>query len=463
MFHLSVPNALPYAKFVAGTIAGFACSLSCNLASAQNTQSPALLKGPAAFGDWRQDAPGVRRLITPGDLPPVSADTPNEVEVVPMPSGAKPKVPDGFDVNLVVTGLVQPRVIRTAPNGDLFIANSKQGEIRVYRIAPGSYSPTESDIFASGLKQPYGIAFYPAGDNPRWIYVGNSNGVVRFPYTSGDLKAAGAAEKIVEGIQWTHHWTRDIAISADGNRLLLAVGSGSNIALDMFPKPHVPGGIEGWASANPLGAPWDTEEKRAMILSYDLLGKNEKIFATGLRNPAGITIHPTTGKLWSVVNERDGMGDDTPLEYATEVVEGGFYGWPWFYIGDHEDTRTTSKRPDLKGSVTVPDVMIQAHSAPLQIAFYTGESFPAEYRGSAFVTLHGSWARAKRTGYKVVRLLFDKNGTATGEYEDFMTGFVLSDKEVWGRPVGVTMGKDGSLFVSEDGNGSIWRVSWSGR
>jgi len=180
--------------------------------------------------------------------------------------------------------------------------------------------------------------------------------------------------------------------------------------------------------------------------------------ATGLRNPAGITIQLDTGELWAVINERDGLGDDTPPDYATHVQEGAFYGWPWYFIGAHEEPRLPGARPDLKDKVTLPDVLLQAHSAALQIAFYDGKDFPPEYKGSAFVTLHGSWDRERRTGYKVIRLLFDKTGKPTGEYEDFMTGFVISDKQVWGRPVGVAVAKDGSLFVTEDGNGTIWRV-----
>jgi len=196
------------------------------------------------------------------------------------------------------------------------------------------------------------------------------------------------------------------------------------------------------------------------VLSYDPDGKNEKIVATGLRNCAGIAIQPATGLPWCVVNERDELGDNTPFEYATAVKDGAFYGWPWYYIGSNEDPRHKGARPDLKAKVTIPDVLMQAHSAPLQIVFYDGKDFPADYNGSAFVALHGSWNRAQRTGYKVVRLLFDSAGKPTGEYEDFMTGFVISDTQVWGRPVGVAVGKDGSLFVTEDGNGTIWRVSY---
>jgi len=212
----------------------------------------------------------------------------------------------------------------------------------------------------------------------------------------------------------------------------------------MFPWPLVPGGIDGWNKTHPLGSAWDSEEGRANILSFNPDGTDEKVYATGIRNPAGITIQPATGQLWAVVNERDGLGNNTPFDYATYVQEGTFYGWPWFYIGGHEDPRHKGEHTDLQDRVTVPDVLIQAHSAPLQIVFYKGEDFPAEYDGSAFVTLHGSWDRSIRTGYKVVRLLFDKSGKSTGEYEDFMTGFVVSDKQVWGRPVGVAVAKDGS-------------------
>jgi glucose/arabinose dehydrogenase len=227
----------------------------------------------------------------------------------------------------------------------------------------------------------------------------------------------------------------------------------------MFPWPLVPGGIDYWNKTHPLGAAWDSEEGRANILSFNPDGTDKKVYATGIRNPAGITIQPATGQLWAVVNERDGLGDNTPFDYATHVQEGDFYGWPWFYIGGHEDPRHKGEHTDLQGRETVPDVLIQAHSAPLQIVFYKGQDFPAEYDGSAFVTLHGSWDRSIRTGYKVVRLLFDKSGKPTGECEDFMTGFVVSDTQVWGRPVGVAVARDGSLFVTEDGNGTIWRIS----
>jgi glucose/arabinose dehydrogenase len=442
---------------IAATLGLLACgSVVAAPADESNGQ---LLRGKAAFGGWEQDKPGLRRQLTPKDLPPIGKSTPNFVEVVPMPAGAKPRVPAGFSVDMVTSGLANPRVIRVAPNGDLFVADSGSNTVRVLRVPAGSAKPTKDEVFASGLYQPFGIAFYPLGPNPEWVYIANSDSVVRYPYKSGNLTATGKPEKIIERIPWVHHWTRDIVFSPDGKRLLLSVGSGSNVALDMFPEPLIKGGLQAWIKTHPPGATWDTEERRANVLSFDPDGKNEKIVATGLRNCAGIAVQPATGSPWCAVNERDELGDDTPFEYATEVKENAFYGWPWYYIGDNEDPRHKGARPDLKGKVTVPDVLMQAHSAPLQIVFYEGDDFPAAYKGSAFVTLHGSWNRAQRTGYKVVRLLFEGTGKATGEYEDFMTGFIISDKQVWGRPVGIAVAQDGSLFVTEDGSGTIWRVS----
>jgi glucose/arabinose dehydrogenase len=439
--------------------AAFVAIVASALIAGQKTDSGGVLKGPAAFGDWHADKPGVRRLITPQDLPPAAPaqSVGNFPEMVPMPAGAKPNVPAGFSVEMVASGLKNPRAIRVAPNGDVFVADSKMNTVRAFRLGAGSAKPATTDVFASNLYQPYGIAFYPAGPNPQWVYIANSDSLVRVPYKNGDLKASAKPERIVERIPWVHHWARDVVISADGKRIFYSVGSGSNVALDMFPMP-MEVSFEEWKKTHPLGAAWDTEERRADVLSYDPDGRNEKIVATGLRNCAGLAMQPGTGRLWCVVNERDELGDNTPFEYATAVDEGAFYGWPWYYIGGHEDPRKKQQRPDLKDKVTMPNVLMQAHSAPLQIAFYDADAFPADYKGSAFVTLHGSWNRAKRTGYKVVRLPF-RNGKPTGEYEDFMTGFVISDKQVWGRPVGVAVAKDGSLLVSEDGNGTIWRVT----
>jgi len=429
-----------------------------------------VLQGEAAYGSWHDDKPGVRRKLAPQDLPAIAKPTYGAPQVVPMPANARPQVPEGFSAELVTSDLHKPRVIRVAPNGDLFVADSMFGSVHVLRIPAGQAKPAKHAVFASGLQQPFGIAFYPLGPNPQWVYIANSDGVVRFRYKNGDLKATGKPERIIAGIPATHHWTRDIVFSPDGKRLFFSVGSGSNVAQDMFPEPHltmnpesrIVDGLTEWVKTKPVGAAWDTEELRADVLSFDPSGKNLTIVATGLRNCAGMTVQPATGQLWCIVNERDELGDNTPFEYATHVVEGAFYGWPWYFIGGHEDPRHAGSRPDLKDKVTVPDVLMQAHSAPLQMVFYQRGNFPAEYRGSAFATMHGSWNRDKRTGYKVVRLLFDGSGKPTGEYEDFMTGFVISDTQVWGRPVGVAVANDDSLFVTEDGNGTIWRVSYQG-
>ncbi len=434
-----------------------AASLAVALTFGPQVWSQEIKKGEAAFGDWQDDQPGVRRHIQANDMPKAEMQEEwvgNFPQTSERPADAKPKLPDGFSAELVVSGLKNPRIIRVAPNGDVFVANSKANEVRVYRMNGAEVEKEE--IFAADLFEPYGIAFYPLGEDPQWIYIANSHSVVRFPYKNGDMKAGGEPETIIDYIPAAHHWTRDLAFSADGTRLFVAVGSGSNVALDMFREPFE--GMEEFNKTHPPGAAWDTEERRAVVLAVDPDGKNEKIFATGLRNCSGMDIQPATGALWCAVNERDEFGDNVPFDYATEVKEGEFYGWPWFYIGNNKDPRPKSERPDLADKVTVPDVLFQAHSAPLGLTFYDGENFPSEYRGDAFVAFHGSWNRGKRTGYKVVRMLF-KEGKPTGEYEDFMTGFVQSDEDVWGRPVGLAVAKDGSLLVTEDGNGTIWRIT----
>ena len=439
--------------------AGAFCAAILALAAAAFAAEP-VLKGKQAFGDWRADRPGVVRLITPQDLqqPAPAQSASNSPERAKMPRDVELHLPPGFSAELVASGIRNPRAVRVAPNGDLFVADPRANQLRIYGLAPGSARPAEESVFAGGLHQPYGIAFYPA-DKPAWVYVANSNGVVRFPYRDGDLKAAGAAETIVSGIPSSHHWTRDIAFSPDGKTLYLSVGSGSNAADDIGAAPQ--GDVERWARDKPLGYAWGSEQGRAEVRAYDPDGGNERVVATGLRNCSGMAVPPATGAPWWVVNERDGLGDDVPFEYATAVKPGAFYGWPWYYIGANEDPRHAGQRPDLADKVTVPDVLMQAHSAPLGIAFYEASQFPAEYRGDAFVTLHGSWNRSRRTGYKVVRLRF-KDGRPTGEYEDFMTGFVVSDGAVWGRPVGVAVAADGALIVTEDGAGTIWRVVWKG-
>ena len=438
--------------------------------SVNPAQPGAVLTGEDAFGDWREDAPGVTRHIQVADLQPpgFTESASNGPENVPMPEGIAPTVPEGFSVELVASGLENPRVIRFAPNGDLFVANSEAGQVLVFHWPEGAEEP-EKHVFVDKLNQPYGIAFYPPGDNPEWVYIGESDGLKRFPYKSGDLELAEDAEDevLLQGVPAERHWTRDIAFSPEGDKLYYAVGSGSNIGLDSTMEPTPEGGLDAWIADHPLGAAWGGEERRATVLAFDpkaadptAFAESEEIFATGLRNCSGMTIQPATGELWCVVNERDELGDNIPFDYATAVAEGKFYGWPWYYIGDNPDPRwAETPREDLADDVTVPDVLFQSHSAPLNITFYEADQFGPEFKGDAFVAMHGSWNRNTRTGYKVVRLDIDENGEPTGTYEDFMTGFVTDDASVWGRPVGIAVGPDGSLYVSEDASGTIWKIS----
>jgi glucose/arabinose dehydrogenase len=417
-------------------------------------------------GDWRLAAPGAVHHITPADLPPPfkTRSAGNPPHIIDPPAGARLAVPPGFTVRLFASNLAGPRVVRVAPNGDIFVAETGADQIRVLRAADGANAPTVNQVYVDGLDRPFGIAFYPPGDNPRWIYIANNNSVVRFPYHDGDLKPAAGPQVIVPRLSESTgmHTTRDIAFSRDGKRMFISVGSGSNVGDDMERKS--PDDIRAWEAAHGLGAAWGPETNRANILVTDPEGRIPlHTFATGIRNPSGIAVNPATGDVWASTNERDGLGDDLVPDYVTRVKEGGYYGWPWYYMGNFVDPRRTGERPDLAGKATVPDVLLQSHSAPLAMTFYTAASgaalFPAEYRGDAFVASHGSWNRTTRTGYKVIRVRLDR-GIPTGEYDDFLTGFVVDDSSVWGRPVGVAVAHDGALLVTDDGGGTLWRVSY---
>jgi glucose/arabinose dehydrogenase len=426
---------------VGASLAAAAVAVGGLLLVAPRAADPVLV-GAAAFGDWTKDAPGVWRKIAAADLPKpfASESTANRSTLAPRPEGALPKVLPGFAVAAFLDGLKTPRTLRVAPNGDIFLAESGAGRIHVIRAAAGASKAASDDIFAEGLDRPFGIAFYPPGPNPRYVYVGTTKSVVRYPYRLGETKAGGPAETIVANIPDGGHWTRDVMFSPDGKKMFLAVGSSSNIQ-----------------NNGPAA-----EQRRANILELNPDGSDEHVWASGLRNPVAMTIDPQTGELWTVVNERDLLGDNLPPDYVTHVKMGGFYGWPYYYIGGNVDPRVQGEHSQKPSDVIVPDVLLQPHSAPLGITVYNGAQFPAEYRGDIFVALHGSWNRAQRTGYKLVRVKL-KDGHATGEYEDFLTGFVTNDAQVWGRPVSVTVAADGALLMSDDGSGTIWRIAYAGK
>jgi len=397
------------------------------------------------FTDFRYEKPGTVRKITVNDLPKPyatrSAD--NGPDLVARPDNVWPQAPAGFKVQQFATGLDNPRTLLTAPNGDIFLTESEAGRIRIFRGLTAQGEPELSAVFATGLKSPYGLAFYPPGPDPQWLYVGSTREVVRFPYHNGDLKATGAPQHIADLPATGGHWTRALTFSQDGRKMFVAVGSASNVD---DPDTH-PG-----------------EKNRADILQCNPESCVLSVYAYGIRNAGGgIAVNPQTGELWCSVNERDALGDNLVPDYITHVQEGGFYGWPWWYMGGHQDPRHQGKHPELKDKAIVPDVLLQPHNASLQLTFYAGRQFPAEYKGDIFASEHGSWNKAVRVGYEVIRVPLHQTGHASGEYEDFLTGFVLPDGNVWGRPVGITVAPDGSLLVSDDGSNSIWRVSYTGK
>jgi glucose/arabinose dehydrogenase len=350
-----------------------------------------------------------------------------------------------------------------APNGDIFIAESGAGQIRVLRLSDAGNEVMANETFASGLRLPFGIAFYPSSDDPQWVYVANTDSVVRFHYRNGDLHAGDKPEVIVPSLPHGGHWTRDIAFSVDDTKMFISVGSASNdaesiIAFNLASPRQLLAFLRQKINDVLVGSADEIE--RADVLVFNPKGEGRRIYASGIRNCVGMAVNPTTGDLWCSTNERDGLGDDLPPDYITRVRAGGFYGWPWYYIGGHEDPLHMGARPDLKNDVIVPDILIQPHSASMQMMFYTGAQFPAEYTGNVFAAEHGSWNRAKRTGYKIIRAIV-KDGVPSGEYEDFVTGFVIDDDRVWGRPVGIAQAKDGSLLFSDDENGTVWRVSYT--
>jgi glucose/arabinose dehydrogenase/mono/diheme cytochrome c family protein len=398
----------------------------------------------APFTDFRYEKPGTTRKITLKDLPEpfASSSANNGPQVVARPEGAWPQVPEGFKVEVYAAGLDNPRIITRAPNNDMFVAETKAGDIRVFRGITANGRPEQMSLFTGGLNGPFGIAFYPPGPNPEWVYVGNTDSVVRFPYQNGDLQARGPAQHIADLPGAGGHTTRNIQFSPDGKKMFVSVGSASNVD-------------------DPDTTP--AEKNRADVLEFNPDGSEMRVFAYGIRNCVGLAVNPKTGELWCSTNERDGLGDNLVPDYITHVQDGGFYGWPWWYMGGHQDPRLKGKRPELKDKVITPDIILNPHNASLGITFYDGKQFPSEYQGDLFAAEHGSWNRGVRVGYELIRAPLHQTGHASGEYEDFLTGFVVDNGHVWGRPVAVATAQDGSLLVTDDGSGSIWRITYTGK
>lgn len=472
------------------SLASFALTMMLlPVACSAQTTSPT-----SVFANWSMQKPGARHKVTVADLPkPAQWQAVDKTPyVIERPKDAWPAAPAGFKVTLYAGGnaapmersqnvrhmqlsggtFTMPRLMVSAPNGDLFLADSGAGVIFVMRGVTAGGKAKQIERFATGLDHPFGIALYPA-KNPRWVYVGCATTIQRFPYKTGDVHAEGSAQTVVPDIpgyaqlMGGGHWTRDVVFTKDGRFMLVSVGSASNID-------------------NPDTHP--REFHRADVLEYTPGGKFIKVYAYGIRNCVGEAISPLTGALWCSTNERDDLGNHLPPDYVTSMKEGGFYGWPWYYIGNHRDPRlplpcangtganpqltkplTASegehcKHIDLGSKVIVPDVLVQPHMASLEMTFYPDSgNFPAQFRGGIFAAEHGSWNRLHRAGYEVIWIPMQSGHPKDGSYEDFLTGFVTAKGEVWGRPVGVTVGPKGALYVSDDGSRSVWRVAYVGK
>ena len=379
--------------------------------------------------------------ISVADLPkPFASESASKSpDVVPIPDNPTLRVPAGFTVNVYAENLERPRWLALTPSGDVLVTETRQNQIRLLRDTNGDGTADVNKIFASsqnGLNIPFGMAF--AGDS---FFLGNTDAVMRFPYTKGQQQITGNGKKIADlpSGGYNQHWTRNVVAAPNGDKLYVSVGSQSNV--DEEPLP------------------------RASVQVMNLDGSNQQTFAFGLRNPVGLDFHPTTNELYTTVNERDHIGDDLVPDYFTRLRQGEFYGWPYTYLTPNNlDPRQTengkSKHPDLAARTKTPDVLFQAHSAALGLQFYDGKTFPEKYRNGAFVAFRGSWNRDRATGYKVVFVPF--NSGTQGYYEDFLTGFLLNPTQAttWGRPVGLLVLPDGSLLVTEEANNRIYRIQY---
>jgi glucose/arabinose dehydrogenase len=372
--------------------------------------------------------------------PYATVPTKRNSKVIGWPEGKTPVAPAGFKVTKFAGRMNSPRWFYITPNGDILVSESQTSrkksanDILLFRGNNNDGQPVLRDTFMTALNQPLGMLILN-----HWFYVGNTDGVYRYPYSPGQLHITGKGEKILNlpAGGYNNHWTRNLIANADGSKIYVSVGSGSNNA------------EHGMAN----------ETRRADILEINPDGSGERIFAAGIRNPVGMDWQPGTKTLWTAVNERDSLGDDLVPDYFTSVKDGAFYGWPYAYFGPHEDPRLKGQRPDLVAKTIAPDVPVGAHTASLGLAFYTKKAFPSKYRGGAFIGQHGSWNRSEFAGYKVIFVPF-RNGKP-GVPEDFLTGFIAdaSKNKVYGRPVGVIVLRDGSLLVADDAGNTIWRVS----
>lgn len=383
------------------------------------------------------------RLVLPAPLATPSAE--NRSKVIGWPAGKTPTPLTGFRVSAFAEGMTSPRELYVLPNGDVLVAESPRGgggtpggasQITLLRDSNQDGKPEVREVFVGNLNRPHGMVL--VGNR---FYVGNTDGVVMFPYQPGQTKIAGAGEKILE-LPTGGHYTRNLAAKPDGSKIYVSVGSRSNVD-------------ENGEDAK--------DSRRAAILEINPDGSGLRVFAGGLRNPVGLKFQPGTNTLWTVVNERDRLGDDLVPDYLTSVRSDAFYGWPYTYYGKNEDPRKKGERPDLVAKAIAPDYALGPHVAPLGLVFYTGSSFPQQYRNGAFVGLHGSWNRSRFNGYRVAFVPF-QNNRPSGDPQDFLTGFVANpaDSTVHGRPVGVAVMQDGSLLVADDGGNVVWRVSYGG-
>jgi glucose/arabinose dehydrogenase len=370
-----------------------------------------------------------------------------------------PAVPQGLQVHALATGLEHPRSLYVLPNGDVLVVESNGPKAPVNRPKDiitgwvqsfagakakdanritllrdnGDGSPKLRTVFLDHLNSPFGVAL--VGHD---LYVANTDAIVRYPYQDGQTSITAAGTKLTDlpGGPIDHHWTKALLASPDGSKLYVGVGSNSNI------------------TENGIGA----EYERAAIWEVDRTSGAHRIFASGIRNPTGLQWEPETGKLWAIANERDEIGPDLVPDYLTSVQDGGFYGWPYSYYGQHLDPRVEPQRPDLVAKAIVPDYSLSSHVAPLGVAMYTGTGLPANYRGGAFVAEHGSWNRTPLNGYKVVFVPFS-GGQPSGPAQDVVTGFLDADDHAHGRPVGLAIDRSGGLLIADDVGNTVWRVS----